>query len=227
MAKEQITLYGLPIVKERKIHFGPVDPKASRRLFILHALVRQEYAVKAPFLDHNRALFEEVRRLRDRARKSDMLADDDAIALFFEQRVPDDVYSGKTFEHWRKQAEAANPRVLCLALADVLQGEADELSPDRFPASLELCGATLPLAYRFDPGEEDDGVTLTLPLALLPQLDPRDARVDHPRLARGEDLAARPRAPQGRAQGPGPAPGPRPHARRQPAPLRRADARRR
>jgi len=172
MVKEQITLYGLPIVRDRKVHFGPIDPKASRRLFILHALVRQEYEVKAPFLDHNSALFEEVRRLRDRARKSDMLADDDAIALFFEQRVPDNVYSGKTFEHWRKQAEAEDPRVLCLSLGDVLQGEADELSPDRFPPTLEIQGATLPLEYRFDPGEDDDGITLTLPLALLPQLDP-------------------------------------------------------
>jgi ATP-dependent helicase HrpA len=173
MAKEQVSLYGLPIVRDRKVHFGPIDPRASRRLFIVHALVRQEYATKAPFLDHNRALFEEVRRLRDKARKSDMLADDDAVALFFEKRVPDGVYSGKTFEAWRKQAEAEDPRVLFLSLEDILLGEADDISPARFPDTLSLCGATLPLLYRFDPGEDDDGVTITLPLALLPQADPR------------------------------------------------------
>ena len=172
MAREQITLYGLPIVRDRRVHYGPIDPPASRRLFILHALVRQEYAARAPFMDENRALFDEVRRLRDRARKSDMLADDDAVALFFEKRVPDGVYSGKTFEHWRKKVEAEDPRALCLSLADVLLDEAADLSPARFPETLSVAGATLPLTYRFDPGEDDDGVTVTVPLALLPALDP-------------------------------------------------------
>ena len=172
MARENVTLFGLPVVRDRRVHFGPIDPKASRRLFIMHALVRQEYAQNAPFVDHNRALFDEVRRLRDRARRSDMLADDEAVALFFEGRVPDTVYSGKTFDHWRKQAEAEDPRVLCLSLADVLLGEATDLSPARFPETLALQGVTLPLSYRFDPGEDDDGITITIPLALLPQLDP-------------------------------------------------------
>jgi ATP-dependent helicase HrpA len=172
MAKEQVTLYGLPIVRERKVHYGPIDPPAARRLFILHALVRKEYTTRAPFMEHNRRLFEEVERLRDKARKSDMLADDHALSLFFDKRVPDEVYSGKTFEEWRKEAEALNPRALELSLADVLLDEAADLSPDRFPDTLELFGATLPLSYRFDPGEDDDGITLTLPLLLLPQIDP-------------------------------------------------------
>jgi ATP-dependent helicase HrpA len=175
MAAEQVTLYGLPIVRGRKVHYGPIDPRSARRLFLLHALVRQEYGAdaRAPaFVAHNRALFEEVRRLRDRARKSDLLADDDAIALFFDKRVPDDVYSGKTFEEWRARAEAEDPAVLHLALADVLLGEAADLSPDRFPDTLRSAGATLPLSYRFDPGEEDDGITVTVPLALLPALGP-------------------------------------------------------
>ncbi len=171
-ATEQVTLYGLPIVRDRRVNFGPIDPKASRRIFILHALVRHEYATKAPFVDANRALFDEVRRLRDRARRSDMLADDDAVARFFERRVPDGIYSGKTFEQWRKEAEAKDPRVLFLSLADVLLGEGDDLTPARFPDTLSLHGATLPLAYRFDPGEDDDGIAITLPLAVLPQLDP-------------------------------------------------------
>src|SRR5262249_23653042 len=127
MAKEQITLYGLPIVRDRRVHFGPIDPKASRRLFLLHALVRQEYPCKAPVVERTRRLFEEVRRLRDRARRSDMLADDEAVALFFEARVPEGVYSGKTFEAWRREAEAKDPDVLCLSLADVLLGEAEGL----------------------------------------------------------------------------------------------------
>ena len=174
MAKEQVSLYGLPIVRDRKVHYGPIDPPAARRLFLVHALVRNEYApTPVPaFIKHNRAIFEEVKHLRDRARRSDMIADDDALALFFEKRVPDDVYSGKTFEAWRSKAEETDPRVLFLSLSDVLTGDDADLSPERFPDSLEIMGARLPLSYRFDPGEEDDGITLSLPLALLPQVDP-------------------------------------------------------
>jgi len=174
MAKEQVSLYGLPIVRDRRVHYGPIDPTAARRLFLLHALVRSEYApTPTPaFIKHNRAIFDEVKRLRDRARRSDMIADDDALALFFEKRVPDDVYSGKTFEAWRSKAEESDPRVLFLSLSDVLTGDDADLTLERFPDSLALMGARLPLSYRFDPGEEDDGVTLTLPTSLLPQVDP-------------------------------------------------------
>src|SRR5262249_6080910 len=92
-AEEHVTLSALPVVRDRIVHYGAIDLKASRRMFIVHALVRGEYAAKARFDEHNRALFDEVRRLRDKARRSDMLADDDAVALFFEAKIPDDVYS--------------------------------------------------------------------------------------------------------------------------------------
>ncbi|MFI5300063.1 MAG: ATP-dependent RNA helicase HrpA, partial [Polyangiales bacterium] len=173
MNKEQVTLYGLPIVRDRKVHYGPVDGRVSRRLFLLHALVRQEYAPakSPPFMEHNRAIFAEVRRLCVRARKSDMLADDDAIAVFFEGRVPDDVHSGATFEAWRAGAERDDPRILHLAPSDVLLDDTDEISLERFPDALSIAGATLALSYRFEPGEDDDGLTLTVPIERLLALD--------------------------------------------------------
>jgi ATP-dependent helicase HrpA len=168
MAREQVTLYGLPIVRDRKVHYGPIDPKAARRIFLLHALVRQEYGgPQAPFMVHNRALFAQVKTLRDRARRSDMLADDHQVALFFEARVPDEVYSGATFEAWRARAEEADPRVLFLSLGDILVDD-DAIAPEDFPDSL----FGLPLSYRFDPGEDDDGITITISLARLLDLDP-------------------------------------------------------
>jgi len=172
MAKEQVSLYGLPIVRDRKVHYGPKDPAAARDIFITHALVRHEYKTKARFLDHNQKLFDEVRRLRDKARRSDMLADEHALGLFFQARLPDGIYSGKTFEVWRKDAEAKNPNLLELSISDVLLDEAAELSPERFPDVLTLQGMHLPLAYRFDPSADDDGITITVPIGLLPQLDP-------------------------------------------------------
>lgn len=174
MIRESVTLYGLPIIKDRRVRLGPIDPVAARRLFILHALVRQEWEPlpEPAFVRHNREVFEEVRRLRARARKSDMLADDDAVAVFFEQRVPEHVHSGKTFDTWRKAAEATDPRILFLSTDDVLQGEAVELSAERFPESLVLDGARFDLVYRFDPGADDDGITMEVPLPLLGSLDP-------------------------------------------------------
>ncbi|HTE50199.1 MAG TPA: ATP-dependent RNA helicase HrpA [Kofleriaceae bacterium] len=172
MAKEHVTLYGLPIVKDRQVAYAPFDQGLCRELFITHALVRHEYTTKAPFMEHNRRLLDEVQHLRDCARRSDMFADEYALWQFFDQRLPEDVFSGKTFEVWRRDAEARDPSILRMSRADLLLAEAHDLSPERYPDQLVVRGATLPLAYRFDPGEDDDGITASVPLALLPQLDP-------------------------------------------------------
>jgi ATP-dependent helicase HrpA len=172
MAREQVTLYGLPIVKDRRVAYARIDPALCRTMFITHALVRHEYATKGAFMEHNRRLLDEVQRLRDKARRSDMLADEYQLAEFFDRRIPDSVVSAKTFEDWRRGAEARDPSVLQLSLADILLDETDQLSPERYPDQLAVRGTVLPLAYRFDPSEDDDGITVTLPLALLPQLDP-------------------------------------------------------
>jgi ATP-dependent helicase HrpA len=172
MVREQVTLYGLPIVKNRSVAYARFDPALCRELFITHALVRHEYATKAAFMAHNQQVQAEAQRQRDKARRSDMFADEDEVFAFFDRRLPDTVVSGKTFEAWRAEAEARDPAVLHLAVADLLAGEGGALSPARFPDQLVVHGVALPLAYRFDPGEDDDGITVTVPLAVLPQLDP-------------------------------------------------------
>jgi ATP-dependent helicase HrpA len=174
MAKEQVTVYGLPVVRDRSVHYGPIDPAGARRIFLVHALVRQEYKTNAPFFEHNRRVFEEARRLFDRARKSDMLADEDVLGAFFDARVPVAVYSGKTFELWRKDAEAANPRLLYLTLDDVLGDGRAELSDAQYPEELVIAGTRLPLSYRFEPSADDDGVSVRVPLPVLLQLEPEN-----------------------------------------------------
>lgn len=168
MAREQVTLFGLPIVKNRSVAYARFDPALCRELFITHALVRGEYASRGDFMQHNLAVQAEVQRLRDRARRSDMFADEYEVAAFFDRRVPPEVNSGKTFEQWRVQAEARDPAILHLSLADLLLDEASELSPERFPDHL----GAFALTYKFDPSADDDGITVTVPLAALPQLDP-------------------------------------------------------
>ncbi len=172
VAKEQTSLFGLPIVRDRRVHYGPISPGLSRQIFLLHALVRQELSSQAPFVEHNRQMLEEARRLRDKARRSDMILEEDALLPFFEERIPEGVYSGKTFETWRKEAESKDPGILKLSMTDILRNENADLSPASYPDSLHLYGTVLPLTYRFEPGEPDDGIAVTVPLAILAQVDP-------------------------------------------------------
>jgi ATP-dependent helicase HrpA len=169
--REHATLYGLPVLKDRSIDYAGVAPVRARLMFLEHALVRGEYESPGEFQKKNAELLAEVSRLRDKARKSEMLADEDVRLAFFDQRVPASVTSGKGFEAWREQAERKNPKLLHLTLADVL-GSDERLAPEDYPDELTLHGVKLPLAYKFDPSADDDGITVSVPLALLPQLDP-------------------------------------------------------
>jgi ATP-dependent helicase HrpA len=169
--KEHATLFGLPVFRGRSVDYASIAPGRARLMFLEHALVRGEYRTRGAFQEHNRALLVEVARHRDKARQSDLLADDEALLSFFERRVPEHVVNGKTFEAWRESAEAKDPNLLRLALDDVLTFE-QRLLPEHYPDTLTLYGVELPLTYRFDPSAEDDGVTLSVPLPLLLQLDP-------------------------------------------------------
>ncbi|OQB18579.1 MAG: ATP-dependent RNA helicase HrpB [Deltaproteobacteria bacterium ADurb.Bin207] len=171
IAKEQVSVLGLPVIRDRRVHYGPIDPKVAREIFLLHALVRQEFKSKGAFVEHNKRIMDEARRLRDKARKSEMIADDDVLLPFFDNRVPSDVYCGKTFEDWRRQAEKINPRFLFLSLSDVMLGEVADLTPENYPDSISLWGVDFPLRYRFAPGDVDDGITVTLPLSVLARAD--------------------------------------------------------
>jgi ATP-dependent helicase HrpA len=169
--KEHVTLLGLTVAKDRSVDYASVAPAAARQMFLVHALVRGEYRSRGGFQEKNRALLETVARLRDKARLSDMLADDEALLAFFDRSVPDTVVNGQGFEVWREEAEKTNPLVLQLTLADVLMGDR-ALTPGDFPDTLRLHGAEVSATYKFDPSADDDGVTLAIPLGLLPQLDP-------------------------------------------------------
>ena len=169
--KEHATLLGLTVAKDRSVDYASVAPAAARLMFLDYALVRGEYRSRGAFQEKNRALLETVAKLRDKARMSDMMADDDALLAFFDRIVPDTVVNGQRFEVWREEAEKSDPTVLQLTLADVLLG-AQGLTPEDYPDNLRLHGALISATYKFDPSADDDGVTLAIPLGLLPQLDP-------------------------------------------------------
>jgi ATP-dependent helicase HrpA len=167
--KETCTLFGLTVARDRSVDYASISPEGARRMFIDYALVRGEYKTRAAFHDKNRALFTELEQLRDKARRSNMLANDEAVYAFFDKVIPASVVNGKTFDTWRERAEHTNPTLLHLTLDDLLIGDG-ELSAKDYPDHIELHGTKVAVSYLFDPSAADDGITLTIPLVLLPQL---------------------------------------------------------
>jgi ATP-dependent helicase HrpA len=171
VASERVALYGLTLVPRRSVSYGAIDPARAREAFIREALVAGALGSRAGFLEHNRALLAEVAELEHKARRQDVLVGDEAVYAFYAERVPDDVATRVAFERWRKQAEAADPRRLYLTREALMRRAAAEVTPVQYPELLEMAGAQLPLKYLFSPGHPLDGLTLTVPLALLNQLD--------------------------------------------------------
>jgi len=171
-AFEQTTLYGLVITPRRKVNFGPIDPKQSRGLFIRGALVNGEYQSQAPFFRHNLELIAGVAELEHKSRRQDILVDEETLYAFYDELLPEGIYSGAQFEQWRKGYEREQPKGLFLDRETLMRHAAQEVTSLRYPDQLRLGPLTLPLAYHFEPGHPEDGVTLTVPLALLNQLRP-------------------------------------------------------
>lgn len=168
-ASMRATLYGLPVVNGRKVHYGPIDPVLSRELFIRGALVSGEYDSRAPFFVHNQRLLDEIDDLAHRARNARMQVDEHALYAFFDALIPAGIHNGAAFERWRRDIEKANPRALFLERDALVAGSHGHAQ--NFPSHLEQSGMRYELSYRFDPGAEDDGVTLIVPLAALNQVD--------------------------------------------------------
>lgn len=172
LAYERVTLHGLTLVPRRKIHFGPIEPRQAREIFIHHALVLGEYQTDAPFFLQNRKLVADVQTLEAKARRRDVLVDAKARFTFYDARVPQRVYTADEFEKWRRVAERNNPRLLFMSRRDLMLHPALGITEELYPDTITVGGATFPLEYRFEPGDRADGITATIPLAAVNQLQP-------------------------------------------------------
>ena len=171
VASERVQLYGLTLVARRPVVYGAMSPKDAREVFIREALVADALGVEAPFAAHNRALVAQIEQLEHKARRQDVLVDDETIAAFYAERIPADVHSRAAFERWRRHEERRDPGLLFMTreAADASCGPVGHRGA--ISRNAAVAGATLPLKYRFAPGHPLDGLTLTVPLALLNQVD--------------------------------------------------------
>ncbi|MGB2569133.1 ATP-dependent RNA helicase HrpA [Micromonospora citrea] len=170
LAYEKVTLYGIPIVTSRKVNFGRIDAGLSRELFIRHALVEGDWSTHHRFWTDNQRLLAEIEELENRARRRDILVDDETIFQFYDERIPADVVSGRHFDAWWKTARRERPDLLTFTrelLVNAGRGGVDEADyPDQWRAG----EVALPLTYTFDPTAPTDGVTVDIPLPLLNQV---------------------------------------------------------
>ncbi|MDX8390496.1 MAG: ATP-dependent RNA helicase HrpA [Mariprofundaceae bacterium] len=169
-AYEKLTLFGLPIVVQRRVHYGPIDPEVSRRIFIRHALVLDEYHSSGKYAAYNRTLREEIETLEAKSRRRDLMAEEHVIFDYFDAKIPEGIYNGKLFEQWRKQIESSKPKVLFLNREILLQQQAG-IGADAYPDHYQSGVLNLKYSYHFDPTQKIDGVTLMVPLITLGSLD--------------------------------------------------------
>jgi ATP-dependent helicase HrpA len=173
-AFERVTLYGLTIVPKRRVHYGAIDVKAAREMFIRQALVAGEFNTQSKFIQYNQQLIKEVRVLEHKARKRDVLVSDEAIFAFYDERIPQHIVNGAGFEQWRREAEQQDADRLRLTREYLMRHAAEDITEAQFPDTLQAGEIQLKLKYRFDPGHPLDGITATVPLALLNKLEAAD-----------------------------------------------------
>ncbi len=178
VAYERATLYGVPIVQRRRVQFSRVDPAFARDLFIRHALVDGDWDMSrtdkrlTAFDRANRTLRTQLAELEERTRRRDILVDDETIVEFYHRRLPEHVASTRSFETWWKTTIRETPDLLTMTAENLLDEPATALDERAYPSSWRQGDQKLKVSYRFEPGTEDDGVTVAVPIALLSRLSP-------------------------------------------------------
>ena len=172
VAYERVTLYGVPIVERRRVQLSRFDREHARELFIRHALVEGEWESPQAFDRANRQLRRELAQLEERTRQRGLVGDDDAVFEFYDARIPAEVTSTRDFEGWWKKTQPEQPKLLNMRREDLLDDEDPQAANEtEFPREWRHGDQTLKLRYRFEPGAADDGVTVSVPLPLLPRVE--------------------------------------------------------
>jgi len=166
-AYEQSTLYGLIINPKKRINYSPINPVESRQIFIRTALVDGGLKSSGDFYRHNLDLLEEVTALEEKTRRRDIVVDHEEMFRFYDDIIPNDVCTSASFEQFRKNYERTSPRGLYFSKNQLLTDDSIDISIYDFPDQIDMGSMVLPLRYHFAPGEEDDGVTMIVPVEVV------------------------------------------------------------
>lgn len=166
---DKITLNGLVINPKRKINYASIDPSGARNIFIRHALIYGEYITTHAVIQDNLALIQEIEEQEIKTRRRDILVDEDVLFDFYDHKIPEQITSGASFEKWINGL--TDMEELRLNEKFLTREEADMADEKLFPSDWKQKNLRLPLTYHFEPGKENDGVTLAIPAGLLKQID--------------------------------------------------------
>jgi ATP-dependent helicase HrpA len=166
MACERLSLYGLTVSDKRSVHYGPIAPVESRELMIREGLIAGKYRQFPAFLKHNQRLVRELEELESRTRRRDILADEQVLFEFYNERLPRDAYTAGRLQSWLKRNPEAG-QALKLDRETLLARDPGSELGEQFPDELQWEDMTFRLSYRFEPGKTSDGVSATVPVALL------------------------------------------------------------
>ncbi|WP_338847409.1 ATP-dependent RNA helicase HrpA [Massilia sp. W12] len=169
-ASERATLYGLVVYSQRRVNYGALNPSHAREIFIREALVQAEFETRLPFFTHNQNLVREIENLEHKSRRLDVLVDEALIEAFYDQHIPPEICTTVDFEQWYKQASRHHSKLLYLVRDELMRHEAAGVTTDLFPKRFIAASLELALSYHFEPGSVRDGVTLSVPLYALNQI---------------------------------------------------------
>ncbi len=167
---EKIHLYGLEISR-RRVGYSRINAKEATEIFIRSGLVENGITTQLPFLDHNRELIETIEERQTRLRRGVLWSLDDRVHDFYARRLPGGIGNVPELRRWLKESHGGNDAVLRLQESDLIDPEHD-VELDAFPDAVEVAGERLALNYVYKPGEEEDGATLTVPLAQFDAIQP-------------------------------------------------------
>ncbi|PAT42880.1 ATP-dependent RNA helicase HrpA [Vandammella animalimorsus] len=180
VALERATLYGLVVYSGRRVPFARIDPATAREIMLRQALVQGDYASewerKFPFLATNRKRIAKVEELEHKSRRQDVLVDEELIYAFYDRLIPEAVCNGRQLEQWYRQERRQQPQLLELQKDELMRHEAAGITTAAFPPTIKLAGMDLNASYLHEPGSPRDGVTVTIPLYALNQV--QEARAD-------------------------------------------------
>ncbi|MDY6051743.1 MAG: ATP-dependent RNA helicase HrpA, partial [Rothia sp. (in: high G+C Gram-positive bacteria)] len=152
LAHEKVTLFGLPVIADRRIQYWRVDPVAARQIFIQSALVEGDWQTRHRFFARNQKALAEVEELEARLRRRDLRVDDAALFDFYNARIPEHVVSERHFDRWWKDERRVNEHLLDFTPENLIDEEAADYDESLFPRTwiARTSGGELALDLRYE-----------------------------------------------------------------------------
>lgn len=174
LAIEKASMLGLPVISDRRVNLSKTDPEAARDMFIRHALVEGDWHTSHRFYRHNQDLLEEAGQLEEKARRRDIVVDDETIFRFYDDRLPSSVTTARHFDSWWKKARQKDRHLLDMTPDALIGSDGGAAEAREFPDTWSQGSMEFDLTYVFRPGDPADGMTMRIPLPLLASVTDED-----------------------------------------------------